>query len=252
MSVVEEQETFLDDAIGWAERIYHDLYELQVANGWRVHFRPTSKGFTMVGLLHDRPQRGVSLGRIESVKTGEAFEAMFNKHCEAIPQGRPTPEKALQSYLIRGALSNARRLASISEATRKTNHSAELVFVTDEFSLPLGEKKKTTCDLLALRRDGGRSTPVLIELKSNRAKKDLKKQVERYAELIDKHARRFEKLYSAVLGESVQFDGPPEKWIVWPMKGRDSDPQEEALRGIRVIGYAESARGEYLFRAGGW
>jgi hypothetical protein len=42
------------------------------------------------------------------------------------------------------------------------------------------------------------------------------------------------------LGEPVKFDGPTEKWIVWPATGRGTDSREEELRakGIRVVGYA--------------
>ena len=40
-------------------------------------------------------------------------------------------------------------------------------FVTDEISLPT-EEGKIVCDLLALRRDGGRCVPVLLELKDAR------------------------------------------------------------------------------------
>jgi hypothetical protein len=53
-------------------------------------------------------------------------------------------------------------MVSINEATKSTNNPVELCFVTDEISLPV-ENGKMVCDLLALRRDHGRSTPVLLE-----------------------------------------------------------------------------------------
>jgi hypothetical protein len=43
----------------------------------------------------------------------------------------------------------------------------ELVFVTDDILLPVADGKMV-CDVLALRRDGGRGTPVLLELKDAR------------------------------------------------------------------------------------
>jgi hypothetical protein len=82
---------------------------------------------------------------------------MFDTHCRSVDQGRVTGEKALQS------------------------------FVTDEISLPLGNGK-IVCDIVALRRDGGRSTPVLIELKDTRQLTRLVEQVDGYAALIDLHA----------------------------------------------------------------
>lgn len=73
----------------------------------------------------------------------------------------------------------------------------------------------------------------------------LVEQVEGYVALMDAHAQSFEKLYSAVLGEPVGFDGPTEKWIVWPTAGDGTDPREAELasRGIRVLGYSRAGGG---------
>ena len=89
----------------------------------------------------------------------------------------------------------------------------ELVFITDEISLPV-ESGKIVCDILALRVDGGRSIPVLLELKTDRMLGRLVVQVEGYARIIDEHARLFEELYGALLGRPVEFNGGAEKWIV--------------------------------------
>lgn len=111
----------------------------------------------MVGLLPDRPQRGKS-GITNLARLVTNFESMFAAHCRDVEHGRVTGEKALQSYLIREAQQNGRRLASINAAARATDDPVELVFVTDEIPLPV-EGGKVVCDILALRRDGGRSTP---------------------------------------------------------------------------------------------
>ena len=52
------------------------------------------------------------------------------------------------------------------------------MFVTDEIALPV-EGGEIVCDILALRRDGGRSTPVLLELKDDRLLTRLAEQVAR-------------------------------------------------------------------------
>jgi hypothetical protein len=72
-----------------------------------------------------------------------------------------------------------------------------------------------------------------------------------YTTLIDEHTAAFGRLYSVMIGRDVMFDGPAEKWIVWPSAGGDSDPQELAFakRCIRVVDY-ELRTGEYLFRVG--
>jgi hypothetical protein len=120
--------------------------------------------------------------------------------------------------------------------------------VAAEFE-PLG---KTVCDILALRRDNGRSTPVLLELKDARMLKRLKAQVESYAKLIDEHAPRFEELYGELLGIPIAFNGPVEKWMVWPGEGIARDPREEELIAseIRLVGYAETGPGLYEFKVG--
>ena len=193
----------------------------------------------MIGLLPDRPQRGRSGIRNLDRLAGD-FETMFAAHCRNIEQGRDTNEKALQSFLIREAQQHDGRLVPINDACKITSDPVELVFVTDEIALPV-EDGKIVCDLLALRRNGGRSTPVLLELKTDRQRTRLVEQVEGYARLIDEHADLFGELFGALLGQTVTFDAPAEKWIVWPAVGPGADPREAELadRGIRVVGYVE-------------
>ena len=118
--------------------------------------------------------------------------------------------------------------------------------------LTLSSLYPTLCDILAHRRDGGRSTPVLLELKDDRMLTRLVAQVEGYARLIDEHADLFAELFGALLGDSVTFDGPTEKWIVWPAAGAGADPREDEFRakGIRVAGYEVGAE-TYSFTVGG-
>lgn len=250
VTVKDEQRRRLEATISWAESIRQELQPVLNAHGDRVHFRPSSTGVAMVGLLHDRPQRGKS-GLRDLERTAAEFEALFATHCRDVEHGRPTGEKALQSFLIRESYKNGRRLHPINVASATTNAPVELVFVTDEIPLPV-DGGKMVCDLLALRRDGGRSTPVLLELKDDRMLTRLVEQVEGYSVLIDEHAELFAKLFGALLGETVRFDGPTEKWIVWPAAGDTRDPREEELRAkkIRVVGYTEPVAGSYDMRVG--
>lgn len=107
------------------------------------------------------------------------------------------------------------------------------------------------CDILALRRDDGRSTTVLLELKDARMLTRLVEQIGGYSKLVDEHADLFAELFGALLAEPVMFDAPTEKWIVWPAAGPGPDPREEELRakGIRVV---ECEVGDgYAFRVSG-
>jgi hypothetical protein len=239
----------LNRTVEWAHKLRATLQPLLDAHGDRVHFRPSSTGVAMIGLLPDRPQRGKS-GITKLARVVTAFEDMFAAHCRDVPHGRVTGEKALQSFLIREAQTHKRQLASINAASASTDDPVELVFVTDEIPLPAGFGK-IVCDILALRRDGGRSTPVLLELKDSRMLTRLVEQVEGYARLVDEHADLFVELFGALLGETVTYDGPTEKWIVWPAAETRPDPKEEELRAkdIRAVGY-EAEGGKYGFRLG--
>lgn len=231
-----------------AHKIRKTLQGLLEEHGHKVHFRPSSTGVAMVGLLHERPQRGKS--GISLTRVVEDFDQLFRAFCQPTDQGRRTREKELQSFLIRESYPHARRLEPINIASKQTNEPVELVFVTDEIALPV-DGGKVVCDILALRRDGGRRTPVLLELKDDRMLARLIEQVERYAALVDEHAELFAELYGALLGETIEFDAPTEKWIVWPAVGAGSDPRaaELATKGIRVVSYGERD-GRYTFRVG--
>lgn len=251
MSIRAEQEKRLRGTIDWARKLRAGLGTLQRAQGDRVHFRPASTGISMVGLLPDRPQRGRSgLTNLQSVAAN--FEKLFDAHCRNIEQGRITGEKALQSFLIREAYMSERRMISLNAASATTSDPVDLWFITDELALP-GDDGKVVCDLLVLRRDGGRFTPVLLELKDDRQLTRLVQQVDCYSRLMDEHAGLFGELYGTILGEPVTFDGCAEKWIMWPAAGEERDPREAELaqRGIRVVGYTMGDSAAYQFRVGG-
>jgi len=251
MDLREAQAKRLRKIIDSAGLLHTALGSVQQSNGNRVHFRPCSTGVAMVGLLPDRPQRGKS--RFTNLRRLAAeFEPLFAKHCLAGEQDRSTPEKALQSFLIREAYMHGRLLVPLNAASVETAARVELWFVTDEIAMPVEGGGKTVCDILALRRDGGRSTPILLELKNTRQLIRLTKQVQSYAKIMDAHAELFAELYGALLGTPIKFDGPTEKWIVWPMEGREYDPRQGELlaQGIRLVGYRETSPGLYGFRVG--
>lgn len=244
------QREHLAKTIEWARRIRAELQPLLDAHGDRVHFRPSSEGVALVGLLPKRPQRGRS-GVRNLAALAASFEAEFKEHCLDVEHGRPTPEKGLQSFLIRSAQVRHRKLEPINAASRGTSSPVELLFITDELALPDGNGGKVVCDLLALRVDGGRATPAAIELKSAREMTRLIEQVTEYAAAVDAHADLFAELFGALLGRSVVFDAPCEKWIVWPQAGASRDPREAELgtKGIRVVGYVPSGD-DFVMRVG--
>ncbi len=248
----DRQRKHLEGVIGWAQKIEDELHEIIWHHHFPVHFRPGSKGVAMVGLTPRRPQRGRSgFTNLDNIYNN--FDELFPKHCVDIPQGKPTPEKALQSFLIMRSKRNhfQRWIGPLNEASESTGSPARLRFVTDEIAVP-GENGRIVCDLLAMREtDSGGRVPVVIELKSARLKTRLVQQVTRYAALVDAHADLYARLFSVILNEEITFTGPCEKWIVWPQAGDKKDPREDELAkiGIRVVGYKRRGWG-FTFRVG--
>lgn len=250
---LERQRAQLIATIDWAQQLRTTLQPILDVHGDRVHFRPSSLGVTMVGLLAGRPQRGLG-GFSKLRELADNFEELFRQHCDEIDQGRPTGEKELQSFLIRESYKHGRVMQPLVDAAQKHGEELDLLFVTDEQLVPVGsDRSKVVCDLLALRRDPERGwIPVLLELKDSRHMTRLIEQVESFATLMDLHADLFAQLYTALLGFEVRFGGPTEKWIMWPALGEKADPREAELRarGIRVVGYERDGEG-FRFRLGG-
>ncbi len=244
----DQQRVRLDRIIQTARGIHTTLEELAVTQAGKVHFRPSNTGVTMVGLLPEKPQRGHGPYQAEFLR--QHFAEQFQKYCVDIVQGRPTPEKRLQSFLIGNAYQHNRTMAALHRADDPTT---ELIFVTDEIAL-CQDSRKVVCDLLAFRptkRDSGVGVPVLIELKSERRLTRLTAQLNDYAAAMKPYVDQFEQLYSALLGQPVRFDQPPEQWLIWPNVNDKVDPREHELleRGIRVVQYKQQDR-HYTFQVG--
>jgi hypothetical protein len=95
---LERQRAQLIATINWAQQLRAVLQPILDAHWDRVHFRPSSLGVTMVGLLPHRPQRG--LGGFSKLRhLADNFEELFRQPCVEIEHGRVTGEKELQSSL---------------------------------------------------------------------------------------------------------------------------------------------------------
>lgn len=233
----------------WAARIHRELRPLLARRLGEVHFRPSSRGIAMIGLLPDRPQRGLThITNLPNLIT--SFDALFQQHCVHARHGRPTPEKKLQSHLIADAIRHDGMMQTLNVQLSATPTPSRLELVTDEIAVPTANGK-VVCDLLALHHIDDASLPAVIELKSSRDKTRLITQVETYAAFVDAHAAAYEALYSALLGRPITFAGPTERWILWPAAGPGPDRHEAELaeRGIRIITYTTHPRG-YDLRVG--
>ena len=238
---------YLEKTCQWAAKAADTLGTLMANEGHRAHFRPTTSGVTMVGLIPGKCNLGKryrNLGRLVA-----NFDEEFGVHCDAEGPAKPTGEKELQGFLIRDALTHGGSMAALNDASASTNGPVELTFVTDELVMPTvnGDHR---LDLLAVRRlSSGRAIPVVIELKTSRDRKELLRQAPTYGDVLSHHLDALAELTSCVLGQDVRFERPPEKWIVWPQAGAEHDPCSDdfAAVDVRVVGY-ELRGGLYLFR----
>ena len=113
-------------------------------------------------------------------------------------------------------------------------------------------KRGRGCDLLGFRRVAPDAIiPVQVELKSDdNSRAELFRELDRYAPLIDLHAKLFEELFGAVLGQAVHFSSPAEKWAICPPASRNPDRQLGAFadRDVRLITYKEPTHGQFEFQ----
>jgi hypothetical protein len=237
---------YLRRTTAWAGIVRRELGCLQEQHGGRAWFRPCSTGFSMVGLLPDKPQLGTGYATTANVLLD--FEGEFSRWCDGAAPSRVTPEKSIQSFLISDALCHNRYLRALNEASACTSEPVELVFITDELVMPsiAGDQR---LDLLCLNVRNGCDSLVLIELKPSRAMKELLRQTAAYARILEQHRSSVADLASAALGRKVVPQGSVRKWIIWPAAGADRDPREAEFRaaGARVVGFSPAAMG-YQFR----
>lgn len=222
-----------------------------------VHFRPTGDGISLISLLPESPQRGPDrcYKTIESLR--EAFEDDFMTYCVGNKPERPTPEKQLQSYVIREIYLRKGQQWMCKTEQISSKIFDDIEFVTDEITHPkTGERG----DLLAVRKYDNQYTPVVIELKTERIR-EVALQAKAAAKSIRDHTEFYKKLYSAILDKKIVFGSEcqVERWIVWPNLAsrkrklfRDGKEDEMLRNGIGIVQYQESGEGkdQYQFHFG--
>jgi len=153
---------------------------------------------------------------------------------------RGTPEKAIQSLIIRDAITNNGWMKLLTAACPE---QPRLRFLADELAFRANDGGKTVCDIVAVRLQDGIGTPIVIELKAARHLSRLTEQVCKMATLIADNLTDFRLLAEASWGVPVQLDPKVERWIVWPSSGAerhgDLDPKINKCRadGVRLVTY---------------
>ena len=240
------------------------LHDIMVENDYRVSFRPTSTGITVVSLKSKNAQSGESCSSVRSFlkRRKEIVSKVLQKKKKT---GR---EHRLHSFMVRDALSNYGAMECLVKASSESTRPFHTVrYVINEISSPPnnikmeGKKQRPTCDILAMRRCEGGLIPVLVELKYARKEKELIDQLNDYSKIMWNYTDYFRKLYSCMIPTPVSFTQPLqiERWVVWPnLDSRKrklfTDGKEEAMlrNGIGIVQYQESGvrKNQYQFHIG--
>lgn len=183
-----------------------------------AHCRGSINSMSLISLSKDRPELGFS-----GLKTDRTIEDKLKK-LKNKELGRETPEKVLQSWIIKNAIKNDYILPC----------GVDIKFITSEMAVYDDNKKRIVNDILGFK-DG---SLYVIELKSDRAMGRLVEQVENFKSIIEKEKSLFDdlcKLYNHNWDKKSII-----KVIVWPFnKNGQKSSIELSNKNIIEYGYEE-------------
>lgn len=168
-----------------------------------VHFRASRNSVSLISVSNEKPELGVKCkykkwpSEIPSGSILKDIQKIKNKSTPA----RKTPEKELQSLIIKYALNNNNQLP----------FDTEIKFITSELAMVNENGKKIVTDLLGYNE--GNNQLYIIELKSNRLLKRLIQQVNNFEKIINSNLILFENILS-IYGFSKIKD--IKKLVIWP------------------------------------
>jgi len=153
----------IDALIRHAKMIHEEpfkQYQGELSQG-QMKLRPSVKSFSLVSYADETPQLGRSNLNSAAV-LGRRLKKLSLDPLK--PPGRPTPEKKLQSWLIRESVKNHGMVRPLNDVL-----GGEYWFVSDEIALNIGPGIKVVADLLLVKVDAeGLAHLVNVELKSKR------------------------------------------------------------------------------------
>jgi len=237
----------LNAMIKFAEELNgHDLAKMATND---QYIRIGGTGFRSVSLNNLTPLSGYAdkpSGKLDKILN--EFETRKPNPMDPVVREKKE-ERRLQRHIIKSSLMSERKM--IEALGLVGSPYDELLFATDEVALA-----DVRCDLLAVGRIKNEYYPVIIELKSTRAKTELVQQLDAFAKKIINYGDEFNKLLSSLTGNlDVKINTQaPCKIIIWPVadseskvggKGWKSSANAQKTRdeleknGISVIEYDE-------------
>lgn len=180
-----------------AKKINDENHELLLTKNEEAHLRGNLKSMSLISISRDKPELGFS----KITKEEAVFQKIEKLKSKDIPK-RSTPEKSLQSYIIKHALLSDYVLP----------FGKNIKFVTSEIAI-FKDNKRIVNDVLGFDQD---NKLCIIELKSDRHMTRLKEQVDAFANIV-KDEDHIDFFYSLLELYGHKWDKKSiQKIIVWP------------------------------------
>lgn len=200
------------------ERSSRGHFKLHENDGY---VRVCAGGFRAVCVSDDAPLCGFGPTTVPNI-TWVVNE--FKQARPPSPTAMDKPERRLQAYIIREALSSGCDLVPV---LGRGLPFEKLLFALDEVRLDSPDGDVIRCDLLAVGMTDDRCEPVVIELKWGRQLAQLERQLRRFTERIIEFHEPFEKLLGAALGLAGEVSARRvHHVIVWPEPVSVDDPRD--------------------------
>jgi hypothetical protein len=160
---------------------------------------------------------------------------------ELSPPARKTPEKHLQSWLIRNVLQSGGRLKALDDVL-----GGQHWFVSDEIAFITAPKKKVVADLLLVRVDAeGLASLVNAELKSNRVMETFGQVISFRTALEHPGLQADWKRFATIMtGETFRWHPSQDTRgvVIWPAAGKNprnvrANEKRKDYPLVDVIGY---------------
>jgi len=200
-----------------AKEINDKNKELFLTN--EAHCRGSINSMSLISISKKKPELGFS-----SIRTEKTILSKIDDLKEKDEPKRPTPEKVLQSWIIKNAIKNNYILPC----------GDDIKFITSEMAVYDKSNKRIVNDILGFK-DG---SLYVIELKSDRAMGRLVEQVENFNNIIEKEKSLFDdlcKIYNHNWDKKSII-----KVIVWPFnKNGQKSSIELSNKNIIEYGYEE-------------
>lgn len=217
-------------------KLYKDVFKR-----YSLRLRPSVNSISLVSCANWTPQIGFS-----KMTSGSTLE----KTLEGLKSGddklelpdRPTPEKALQSWLISQAMGSEGRMSAIDSAL-DDDHS--YWFVSDEIALTAPDKdgasgNRVVADLLVVREDkkNGECEIVNVELKSQRTT-ETHEQIQTFWDFMGPSEIQLWRKFAETMLEGKQL-----RWkqnngrkgiVIWPGPLSESRPNPRTVEMITKL-----------------